>query len=1012
MNNKKGFTLVELIAVIAILAVLVLVALPNVLGVFNKSIEEIMKIEEAQAVDAGTVYVRDNCGRTALNKDKRVACRALVEENKLANDEVYFCLKTVQGNGYIDEIKYKGNTRCDGIIVYKYNDDEVTFSKGKTYLSCENDLYLTKGYEKYKDKIEGCTGKQIQIAISEPTPTPEPNSPITPENTPSNDNVYKIILNNNGATTKGTETIYEKFGIGWYSDSSAINAITSIITPVKKGYRFNGYTKDNDNLIINNTGVILPNTAETFDKEGIIDAEYTARKFTVILNNNESKSENITPGTTHLFLKYGDGWYFDNDLTMPVIKITNPSNKGKTFKGFYTSLDDNATLVIDQNGNVKEGNNKLFANEAVDLGQLYAKWENNKYSLSFDCNGYGGEPSPQVVTFDKIFNLTNSKCNNRKGYEQDGWLQSGTNTKWDTSNSSNKIWSYDNDIILVPNWVGPKSYTVTFDCEGNGSNPASETVLFGSKYTLNSNKKCTKTGTSQNGWKDQNKTIWNSENTNNWTWNYDYNIVLTPIWNRGDEHYVTYDCNGGTNGPKKQVAYYGEEFLLPDTTCTREGYTQNWWYQNLENGKTSYWTKENTNDKGWKWNYNYDITLHAKWVANKYNVTYDCKGYGTNPSKNTATYGSTFTLSKSTCGERTGYTQDGWLDQRGVKWTTANTNNWTWNISYNPVLEVNWVPNTYEVTYNCDGGSGTPPKQTNIKFGSTYSINPALCQKPGYTQVYWTDQNNVVWSKENATNWIWSYTYSPKLTAKYVSCNRWVLTNPETYSVKDRQKQLYEFYRNCQKQTGWIYTTGGIWENPDSYLLNPDPYEMTDDATNKWYYFDTNTGYMINGWQYLPSGGSDNWYYFSTCVNTNAKIRCGMMNRNTTKYESNKVFKLNSNGACENCQNSWFQVYDNTNYYWYHTDNNAVPVKGWNKINDKWYYFDSTGKMKTGWILVGSDYYYLNTDGSMLTGWLQSGNKWYYLETDGKMVKGTTKTINGKSYTFNSDGACTSGDGC
>ena len=96
--NKKGFTLVELIAVVAILAELVLVALPNVLGIFNKSIEEVMKIEETQAVDAGTVYVRDNCGRTALNKDKRVACRALVEENKLANDEVYFCLNTVQSN--------------------------------------------------------------------------------------------------------------------------------------------------------------------------------------------------------------------------------------------------------------------------------------------------------------------------------------------------------------------------------------------------------------------------------------------------------------------------------------------------------------------------------------------------------------------------------------------------------------------------------------------------------------------------------------------------------------------------------------------------------------------------------------------------------------------------------------------------------------------------------------------------------------------------------------------------
>ena len=37
MKNKKGFTLVELLAVIAILAILVIIALPNVMGMFNEA---------------------------------------------------------------------------------------------------------------------------------------------------------------------------------------------------------------------------------------------------------------------------------------------------------------------------------------------------------------------------------------------------------------------------------------------------------------------------------------------------------------------------------------------------------------------------------------------------------------------------------------------------------------------------------------------------------------------------------------------------------------------------------------------------------------------------------------------------------------------------------------------------------------------------------------------------------------------------------------------------------------
>ncbi|MCI7084196.1 MAG: type II secretion system GspH family protein [Tenericutes bacterium] len=48
--NKKGFTLVELLAVIAILALLVIIALPNVLSMFNEAKKDIFLIE------AKTIY--------------------------------------------------------------------------------------------------------------------------------------------------------------------------------------------------------------------------------------------------------------------------------------------------------------------------------------------------------------------------------------------------------------------------------------------------------------------------------------------------------------------------------------------------------------------------------------------------------------------------------------------------------------------------------------------------------------------------------------------------------------------------------------------------------------------------------------------------------------------------------------------------------------------------------------------------------------------------------------------
>ena len=59
--NKKGFTLVELLAVIAILALLVIVALPNVLSMFNKAKKDTF-LTEAKSIfkESASKYISDN----------------------------------------------------------------------------------------------------------------------------------------------------------------------------------------------------------------------------------------------------------------------------------------------------------------------------------------------------------------------------------------------------------------------------------------------------------------------------------------------------------------------------------------------------------------------------------------------------------------------------------------------------------------------------------------------------------------------------------------------------------------------------------------------------------------------------------------------------------------------------------------------------------------------------------------------------------------------------------------
>ena len=59
--NKKGFTLVELLAVIAILALLVIIALPNVLSMFNNAKKDLF-LTEAKNVfkESAKKYISDN----------------------------------------------------------------------------------------------------------------------------------------------------------------------------------------------------------------------------------------------------------------------------------------------------------------------------------------------------------------------------------------------------------------------------------------------------------------------------------------------------------------------------------------------------------------------------------------------------------------------------------------------------------------------------------------------------------------------------------------------------------------------------------------------------------------------------------------------------------------------------------------------------------------------------------------------------------------------------------------
>lgn len=67
MKNRKGFTLVELLAVIVILGIIALIAVPNVLGTLNKSKGKLSQVQKETILSACKNYVTANVG--AMNDD-------------------------------------------------------------------------------------------------------------------------------------------------------------------------------------------------------------------------------------------------------------------------------------------------------------------------------------------------------------------------------------------------------------------------------------------------------------------------------------------------------------------------------------------------------------------------------------------------------------------------------------------------------------------------------------------------------------------------------------------------------------------------------------------------------------------------------------------------------------------------------------------------------------------------------------------------------------------------------
>ncbi len=164
------------------------------------------------------------------------------------------------------------------------------------------------------------------------------------------------------------------------------------------------------------------------------------------------------------------------------LSTTVPTRENYTFKGWATSA----------NGEVEYASGASYsANEDV---TLYAVWQVNTYTVSYDANGGSGAPASQTKTHD--VNLTLSSIDiTRDGYTFLGWA---TSEDGEVEYASGATYSENGDVTLYAVWQA-NTYTVSYDANGGIGAPASQTKTHDVNLTLSTTAP-TRDGYTFKGW--------------------------------------------------------------------------------------------------------------------------------------------------------------------------------------------------------------------------------------------------------------------------------------------------------------------------------------------------------------------------------------------------------------------------------------------------------------------------------------------------------------------------------
>ncbi len=345
---------------------------------------------------------------------------------------------------------------------------------------------------------------------------------------------------------------------------------TRPVSPEKKGYVFAGWYKDEElqhEFDFVNTMIV---------KDHCLYARW----------EEESSEEN----TFIVYFNSKDGSYVPNLYNVlsgsKIKKPSDPVRIGYTFLGWYK--DTHGTLT--EKFNFEE--DTITANTT-----LYARWERNKYTLSFVSNGGTQVEEQMVNAMDYAVRPVSPK---RDGYIFIGWY-SDAELKHEFDFVNTTILK---DYTLYAKWeLGSESedrFKVYFNSKGGSAVPTLENIAYGSK--IEKPEDPVRDGYTFLGWyKDEQGALVDRFDFTKDTITED--ITLFAKWTETPlpTFIVTFEANGGSVIPAKEIQE-GQTISSPNPPI-REGYIFEGWYIDALCTRSYVFSTSITSN----------ITLYAKW---------------------------------------------------------------------------------------------------------------------------------------------------------------------------------------------------------------------------------------------------------------------------------------------------------------------------------------------------------------------------------------------------------------